>query len=894
MMSEKEKEIKIISKEEFISLEISSIFITVKKWKSKSFLSTTYQVELYINASSTLSYEVYADKTSDDFEKMYDMLISKFKNISLPEFPTQFQIFDREKTRMNFFDLLLNKILLFAKNNPDTYQTFLTVIYNFVIESTLKEQPKNIKIISPISNENINKFFVFDSNSQSTKDSKERKNSIISNSSIEEDKSTFFESSINFEREKDKKYYDWNDILIRINKEATFKGYIKINEQCLFIYRSISVSNFLMVVPLYKINFDIYRLDYSKNRSKYINPKEIYEVFYHVEPTTLEKLLLSDFNSEIMIRLYHPYDHFELFLKFTRNKKLISIKNFLSVLENNSYSGLNSQFISSIEETNLNIYGKLCIELSSLSIPDYNGQCFVKVTLQPYSFDSKLMINTTNFQINQLFHLPIHNRFGSLTFEVFNVVSEGILVKTNSQEIMFEYKIELPEILNNYFFPSEFIEIEMNKPIQKNKSPLLSKLKEAKLTLSIKNYSNPIALTTKNRNKKVLEDMRLDDSDDDLNFKNLMKRMKKMIIVYRDFNHYYKTLFRFKYPIFSGLLMILSIIFCLNFEARYLLSHTILLLLIILFCYSKVYNVYFSFYVNTYILSLRNPYDFESIFVSTKKEEEQKEVKNPNYLIEKENTGIISNIIDPIKHYKEYKEQYFSVLFTLTNWVSTCEKIKNLFLWTDPLLSFYFMMFMICIYLFIYHLEIKYILLFSFVKKFISGFFYYRAKFLNNCEIGKIILESSLEEWRAISNNKFESENSNISSIKIYDEKFKQLIKDNLEKHSNLVIKEEFFNSIETLGNIQAEIGKCKDMIKLNKNSTIYHFTNTNSNIYKKPIEPEDIFYYFVSNIKSDFYIMRHSLIKEDKDNLNISRFASLSNADFPSTPKKSHEDKKQ
>ena len=31
---------------------------------------------------------------------------------------------------------------------------------------------------------------------------------------------------------------------------------------------------------------------------------------------------------------------------------------------------------------------------------------------------------------------------------------------------MFEYKIELPEILNNYFFPSEFIEIEMNKLYQ--------------------------------------------------------------------------------------------------------------------------------------------------------------------------------------------------------------------------------------------------------------------------------------------------------------------------------------------------------------------------------------------------------------------------------------------
>ena len=86
----------------------------------------------------------------------------------------------------------------------------------------------------------------------------------------------------------------------------------------------------------------------------------------------------------------------------------------------------------------------------------------------------------------------------------------------------------------------------------------------------------------------------------------------------------------------------------------------------------------------------------------------------------------------------------------------------------------------------------------------------------------------------------------------------------------------------------------CLVIASFNKNSTFYHFTYTNSNIYKKPIEPEDIFYYFVSNIKSDFYIMRHSLIKEDKDNLNISRFASLSNADFPSTPKKSNEDKKQ
>ena len=139
----------ILSLNEFKDLDLSSIFVTVKKWKSKSFLTVTYKIELYINSSiKEKSFEVYSEKTYDDFEILYEILVDKFKNISLPEFPPKIQIFNKEETRAKYFDSLLNKLLSLAKNNPESSRTFLSILYQFVIDSTLKEKPKNIKNIA--------------------------------------------------------------------------------------------------------------------------------------------------------------------------------------------------------------------------------------------------------------------------------------------------------------------------------------------------------------------------------------------------------------------------------------------------------------------------------------------------------------------------------------------------------------------------------------------------------------------------------------------------------------------------------------------------------------------------------------------------------------------------
>lgn len=701
---------------------------------------------------------------------------------------------------------------------------------------------------------------------------------------------------------------EWNDVWIRMNKEPSMKGFIKINEQCLFVYESKSVQNFLAVIPLYKINFEIYRNNFLLKNSKYISQDEIYEIFDHQELSP-ENLTLNDFNSDILIKLYHSYDNFEFYLKFTKEHKLLDVKEFISAVEKNAYSGKsNSIYISKIKETNMNIYGKLSVDINSLKINDFEGVVYLKVILNPYTFDTREMTIEKDKSgiIHQRLLLPIHNRFGTLTFELYKVYDDGILLKTSQQEKIFSYTIELPEILNDFFFSNDIIEVDMQKNSNKKKPPT-----NCTLSVSIENFSNLLVLTCKNRNKKVLEDMLLDDSDDDLCFKALLKRMKKMIVYFKELNHWYKELFRFKYPIFSGLLMITTLGFIALMEAKYFIGHMILLVLIFLFTYSSLYKNYCSGFINKHIFSLRSPYDMESKFIVTKKEVEDSEIKRANYLIEKEEGGIIDNLIDPIKHYNEYKNAYFSVLFFCTNMVSVCEKVKNLFFWTDPLLSFYFTLLMISLYLFIYNIDLKFILLISFGKKFLFGIFYYRLKYFNNTEIGKIVLTHCLEKRRqeikqkfeenlkgqkkfevedktAKDFKKFEVENKSLKDVKIYDEQFKLLIKEEFEKNCNVLIKEEFFRTIDSLGNIQEEVSKCKEMLKIRKNSELYHLTQNNPKIYKNTPDPEDIFYYFLQNIKSDFYIMRHSLIKEEKgddgsygSSKSIQRYGSLSSENF-------------
>ena len=83
---------------------------------------------------------------------------------------------------------------------------------------------------------------------------------------------------------------------------------------------------------------------------------------------------------------------------------------------------------------------------------------------------------------------------------------------------------------------------------------------------------------------------------------------------------------------------------------------------------------------------------------------------------------------------------------------------------------------------------------------------------------------------------------------------------------------------------MQNEIGKCEGVLKIKKSSPLYKYVKNNNKILTKDIEPEDYFYYFVQNIKSDFYILRNK--ETENNNYNISndiegKYLSLSSENF-------------
>jgi hypothetical protein len=262
------------------------------------------------------------------------------------------------------------------------------------------------------------------------------------------------------------------------------------------------------------------------------------------------------------------------------------------------------------------------------------------------------------------------------------------------------------------------------------------------------------------------------------------------------------------------------------------------------------------------------------------------------------------------------------VLFQVTHVISVIEKIKNLFLWTDGLLTFYFWLMIVCLFFIAYSIKFKYLMLFSLLKKFITGMSFYKRKYVNNIEVANIVLRHCHQEWSNETKNKIKTmqnmpgpttptkeqtvtfptnsqqttseikpeydNDKEIDNIKIYDDKFRLLIKDNLEKHVDILIKIEFLNSVTNLGEIKEAISKSKTLLKVRKNSPLILKCRDNPKILKSPIDIENIFYYFIQNCKSDYYISKY--YKSHADTKADPRsFSSVSFNDIPEKNLKAH-----
>ena len=918
--TEQKKELPTIPTfDEFINLSYEEFDVNCNNVISKFFANNIYLCSLKIFSKNKFNLEIKVQKKLPDFERLYKLISSKYSKMNFEQFPS-FSFLVKDEEYMIYFDNLLNTIIRMAKDNEEMKIIFLKFIYDFFFTDQNKE------LISPISSEIIKNMFSKDhSLVLKTPKKKTKHKSKLSSGSLtgsyksENKKDNYIENDEPIIVDN-----EWDDIYIKLTDEKGFNGYLKIVYQCLFISRikpTINIEDdFDYVMPLYNINVDIIKIkhNYDKENSiryrKNISSKELYDLFY--SDISNSNIKLSEIATEISFNLYHNYSKYKINILFRQNKTISQLKNFIEFIENNSfnYDILPSPYIKTIDEKYTNIYGLLYLKIDSLQITYFSGECLIKITNLPYTFVTSAFINPDNilnniYHLNQIFILPIHNRFGKLKFEIYQDVFKGVLIKSKEKEAVYEASIELTKILNEFNkkeMKFHLIFNSLDKSVNTKKKKSILEEDEDKddkirtnLFLTIKDYCNPFVLLEKHKNKNILEDV--EAGDDNLGIKILLKRLKKIFYLFEQLDLLYMSIFQFKYPIFSSVCFIFIFANLYFLQTKYIFNFIIILLIILLFSNCQIYKKYLESHVNKYLFSYKNPYDLKSKLISTKKEVENRELTNPNYLVEKEELNIITDIIDPLTNYNKYKLKYFSIIVKITKYIGTVEKIKNLFLWTDPKLTTYFLFLLIFIYLIVFKIDFKYIIMFSLSKKFLIGFFYYRNKYQNNLEVGRILLEYSVVKWREKTRKahiKFQNLNDiDLYNIRVYDNQFISIIINIFTKNSNAVLSETIFNIINSLKDMQNEIGKCEGVLKIKKSSPLYKCVENNNKILFKEIEPEDYFYYFLQNIKSDFYILRNKE-KENIINKDIEgKYLSLSSENFfknNENDEKNKEDKKE
>ena len=863
-------------KEENLSLLYNFIFKATEKTTSKL---TKEKIKKYFNIDSD-----YSDREEDEEEE----------EKSPRKEPKEKKDINNSSNKKDFRNKTYSSKNLTIYNNPAEF------------EEDRMSNNSNSNSVNIDDNKSIDNNLNFDNIKRNTINFFNKKfNSVLNN------KESFINGirrsiSIDEKENNSKDNNIWENLYVKTSLKDYSPHTVKIHERCLILFdkdrndlnnieERIIIDNtkdkdddYYIIIPLYKINLEIYRLIYQpedinkkedKNnmkflKQKFISSQEIYE-FDAYAPNSL----LFDVNSEIVIRLYHDYDRFETFIKFDWDWRIKAVKNFLSKIEQGSYATqAKSLYIDEVTESYMDSFGNIMINVINFKAPNYEGKVNIKVNLEPYTMPTKIIMSKGVFNFNQKFIFPMHNRFKYLKFFVYKKKEESFF-KKEGEKLIAKCEIPLPKLINIYYIQKKPLEIKVRPIKEKQKKKL--KYSNMSIEFEVFDYSTILSLLVKNTNKRVLDDYPLynkeGNSEEPYTIGILLKRIKRVLAWFKDIYYFYKMLEHFKYPVLSSSFILFVIIYTFFCEPRYILNHILIFVISILIYYSSVFQTYINPKVNYFLLYYRNKYDTPSKIAITESQKNKEEVAQSDYLIKKKGFSFSS----PIKELKEYKHAYIDLLFRLSRIASFFEKFKNLFIWTDPLLSLYMILLLILVLLVVWNFQFRYIACMSIVKKFFFGTFYYKNKLINNKEIAQIVVRDAFNIWqkekakekkeKSKEKSKEKDEKKNDGEViktmekrALDDEKLKNIIKNKLYEHSNIILSDDFYQNMETIGDVIEELGKVNDVLKIKRLSSLFHFTKNNSKIYRKDIDPEDVFAYFIQNIKSDYYRARNGFITTD------------------------------
>lgn len=453
---------KHLSLKQFLNINPSKVFIEVPNIKSE-FMITTYEVVLDIYE---FNYQYTVFKRYTEFAGLYDSLKIRFQNISLPEFPSKFQVFQKKESRKLFFNNFLKSILSLAVSHQESKQEILNILYIFLIESATEEKGTLINCYEnkeyQIKKENFSKFTSISS------DNINRKQTVDSlyKGGNDSDKFIINTPKNMFENIEIKDFKGWNIEYDFLRKGITpdlnislVKGFLKIDGNNIMIMENITSNNFFIIMPLWRIKCEFFTINENIMHIENLdNIKQLVTILKSREKKNND-LKLQDIleNAKLFIRLKHDNDKSDLIICLSNQKNdkstlLLFLENVLSFLNNQSTDEeeiCKWKYIQAIDDTNYYNYGKLSLDIDDIIFKTpYDMNLFFKIILDPYHYKSKTVISKDIFLFKQRFLIPIHNRFEQLKIEIYIENNSGFFHK-NSEEIkIFEFKIKIPDVIN--------------------------------------------------------------------------------------------------------------------------------------------------------------------------------------------------------------------------------------------------------------------------------------------------------------------------------------------------------------------------------------------------------------------------------------------------------------
>jgi len=497
------------------------------------------------------------------------------------------------------------------------------------------------------------------------------------------------------------------------------KYFARINSGCLVLYKSILENTPLHTVPLYSCG-----LKYITNQETLADIIEL----WHNYDADIFQICLSPDNEEDKkedINLGNWHDQLKLASQKTNHLNLLTKK------------------YTSIGKYQVVIYN--VVDMKGLA---NNSSCFVRLSHPPFTLSTGKTLKNDNMKFKQSFFLPIFDQYFPISLEVVAAYNDGWLKENQKEEVICTGELLVADIIslkaNNVLtttIPMKYTELKL-KALTKGCAPNESDLPAPKLEVRIKNLSSMASYFAPVCDDYV-EGVRIDDDTWSKQLIKLSIARGKRIFTYLSLQaEDLKTIFNFKYPVFSYLCLMIFTWIGFHLEIADLIPNIILLtVLACIYHHPKVHGRAIGVMGKLFFGENRlNPHYIHPR-VQTMRDVEIKKFMNTEKWKYR--------LVDPeslMSIYKRSKAALVDITVFLTRIMGLFEKFKNIVTWRDPIRTEIYILIGTIGYCLLSVISFRMLILLGIWGNFARGITFYKNLQKKNKEAAEHALRLTLKE----------------------------------------------------------------------------------------------------------------------------------------------------